>query len=76
MRELGVVGNEEELISQLQKLPIHISHSMNEFCKGYLTEVLLKQSVFKEKYTVTITAPFLSKVILPLIVYNDLIKPT
>jgi len=74
MLELGFVGNEEELIGQLQRLPIQISHSMNEFCKGYLTEILLKEHVFHEKFTIAVNAPLWSEVSLPLIVYNDLKK--
>lgn len=74
MTELGFVGSEEELIGQLQKLPIVISYSMNEFCKGYLTEVLLKGKSFQQKLTVVVTAPLLSEVNLPLIVKNDLQK--
>ncbi len=74
MTELGFVGTEEELIGQLQRLPIVVSHSINEFCKGYLTEVLLKDKSFQQKLTVAITAPLLSEVALPLIVKNDLQK--
>ncbi|MBU4313060.1 MAG: hypothetical protein KJ706_10160 [Candidatus Omnitrophica bacterium] len=74
MIELGFVGTEEELIGQLQKLPIVVSHSINEFCKGYLTEVLLRDRSFQQKLTVAITAPLLSDVALPLIVKNDLQK--
>lgn len=72
MRELGFTGNKEELIGQLQRLPIQISHIMNEFCKGYLTEILLKRYAFYEKSTISVIAPLLSEVNLPLIVYNDL----
>ena len=72
MRELGFAGNEEGLIGQLQRLPIQISYIMNEFCKGYLTEIILKGHAFDEKSTIAVTAPLLSKVNLPLIVYNDL----
>jgi hypothetical protein len=74
MRELGFTGNEEELIGELQRLPIQISYFMNEFCKGYLAEVLLKEYPFYEKSTVVATVPLLSKVNLPLIVYNDFKK--
>jgi len=74
MTELGFIGTEEELIGQLQKLPIEISHSMNEFCKGYLTEILLKGKSFQQKQTVSVTVPLLSEVNLPLIVKNDLQK--
>jgi len=74
MTELGFVGSEEELIGQLQKLPIVISYSMNEFCKGYFTEVLLKGKSFQQKLTVAVTAPLLSEVNLPWIVKNDLQK--
>ena len=74
MTELGYIGTEEELIGLLQRLPIVISHSMNEFCKGYLTEILLKGKSFHQKLTVTVTAPLLSEVNLPLIVKNDLQK--
>ena len=74
MTELGFVGTEEELIGQLQSLPIQISHSINEFCKGYLTEVLLNGKSFEQKLTVAITAPLLTEVTLPLIVKNDLQK--
>ena len=74
MTELGYIGTEEELIGLLQRLPIVISHSMNEFCKGYLTEILLKGKSFQQKLTVTVTAPLLSEVNLPLIVKNDLQK--
>lgn len=74
MTELGFIGTEEELIGLLQKLPIVISHSINEFCKGYLTEILLKGKSFQQKLTVTVTAPLLSEVNLPLIVKNDLQK--
>jgi hypothetical protein len=72
MTELGFVGTEEELIGQLQRLPIVISYSINEFCKGYLTEILLKGKSLEQKSTVTITVPLLSEVTLPLIVKNDL----
>jgi hypothetical protein len=74
MTELGFVGTEEELIGQLQRLPIVISHSINEFCKGYLTEILLKDKSFQQKLTVTVVAPLLSEATLPLIVKNDLQK--
>ena len=74
MTELGFIGTEEELIGQLQKLPIEISHSMNEFCKGYLTEIILKEKSFEQKLTITVTVPLLSEVNLPLIVKNDLRK--
>ncbi|MBU1044085.1 MAG: hypothetical protein KJ915_06770 [Candidatus Omnitrophica bacterium] len=72
MTELGFVGNEEALIGQLQKLPIIISHSINEFCKGYLTEVLLDGKIFHQKLKVDVMAPLLSEVNLPWIVKNDL----
>lgn len=74
MCELGFIGSAEDLIGQLQKLPIEISYRMNEFCKGYLTEVLLKGMSFLQGATVTITASLLSEVTLPLIVKNDLQK--
>jgi hypothetical protein len=74
MRELGFSGEEKDLIGQLQKLPIQISHVMNEFCKAYLVEILLKNHVFRNKSTITITVPCLSEVSLPLIVSNDLSK--
>jgi hypothetical protein len=74
MRKLGFAGNQEELIGQLQKLPIEISHSMNEFCKGYFTEIILKGKSFRQKLTITVIAPLLSEVNLPLIVKNDLQK--
>ena len=74
MTELGFVGTEEELIGKLQKLPIEISHSINEFCKGYLTEILLKGKSFEQKSTATVSVPLLSEVTLPLIVKNDLQK--
>lgn len=74
MTELGFVGTEEELIGKLQKLPIEISHSMNEFCKKYLMEIILKDKSFQQKLTATVTAPLLSEVNLPLISKNDLQK--
>jgi len=74
MIELGFTGTEEELIGELQRLPIVISHSINEFCKGYLMEILLKGKSFQQRLTVAITAPLLSEVTLPLIVKNDLQK--
>ena len=74
MTALGFAGAEEKLIGQLQKLPIEISHSLNEFCKGYLTEILLKEKSFEQKLTITVTVPLLSEVNLPLIVKNDLQK--
>lgn len=72
MTELRFVGNEEELIGQLQRLPIVISYSIKEFCTGYLTEILLKGKSFQQKQTITVTVPLLSEVNLPLIVKNDL----
>jgi len=72
MREIGFTGTEEDLIGHLQRLPIHISHEINKFCKGYFIEILLKDKSFEERKTVTVMAPLLSTVHLPLIVYNDL----
>lgn len=72
MTELGYIGTEEELIGLLQRLPIVISHSMNEFCKGYLTEIILKGKSFQQKQTVSVIVPLLSEVNLPLIVKNNL----
>lgn len=74
MTELGYIGTEEELIGLLQRLPIVISYSMNEFCKGYLMEILLKGKSFQQKLTIIVTVPLLSEVKLPLIVKNDLRK--
>ena len=53
MRELGFLGDEDELIGRLQDLPQKIARIMNEFCKRYLAEILLK------KYSQLITAGFL-----------------
>jgi hypothetical protein len=72
MIELGFIGDEEELIDQLQKLPIAISYNVNEFCKGYLTEIILEGKNFIQKSIDKITVPLLSEVSLPLIVKNDL----
>jgi hypothetical protein len=74
MIELGFTGNEEKLINQLQQLPIKISYNVNEFCKGYLTEIILKGKNFQQKSVNTISIPLLSEVALPLIVKNDLRK--
>jgi hypothetical protein len=71
MRELEFSGNQKELISVLNTLPMKISHVMNEFCKAYLAEILLKGHPFHEKTVITATVPLLSKVNLPLIVCND-----
>ena len=72
MQELGFTGNEENIIGQLQRLPIEISHSINEFCKLYLLEIILKGKCFSKERTIIVTAPLLSDVSLPLIVSNDL----
>ncbi len=74
MKEIGFIGTEEELIVLLQKLPIAISYSMIEFCKGYFTEILLKGKSFQQKQRIFVTAPLLSEVNLPLIVKNDFQK--
>jgi hypothetical protein len=71
MSELGFVGNEKELIGHLQRLPIEISHSMNEFCKGYFTEIILKGKRLRQKKELTVIAPLLSEVNLPLIVSSN-----
>jgi hypothetical protein len=68
MSELGFAGNEKELIGHLQRLPIEISHSMNEFCKGYFTEIILKGKRLRQKKVLTVIAPLLSEVNLPLII--------
>lgn len=74
MTELGFIGTKEELIRLLQRFPIKLSHSMNEFCKGYLTEILLAGKSFQQTSTVTVNVPLLSEVSLPLIVKYDLQK--
>ncbi len=74
MIELGFIGDKEELIDQLQKLPITISYNVNEFCKGYLTEIILKGKNFIQKSSNKISVPLLSEVELPLIIKNDLGK--
>lgn len=71
MSELGFVGNEKELIGHLQRLPIEISHSMNEFCKGYFIEIILNEKRLQEKRAITVIAPLLSEVNLPLIAKED-----
>jgi hypothetical protein len=71
MRELGFQGSEEELIGQIQRLPIDISHALNEFCQKYLTEVLLKDKAFQQTEEIVVNVPLLSEVSLPLIVKND-----
>ena len=72
MRELGFTGSDEELVGQLHKLPLHILHIMSNFCERYLTEIILRQSIFQEKLVFTVTVPLLSEVNVPLIVKNDL----
>lgn len=72
MSELGFAGNEKELIGHLLRLPIEISHSMNEFCKGYFIEIILKEKRFRQKRAITVIATLLSEVNLPLIVKKEI----
>ncbi len=71
MMELGFVGTEEELIGQLIRLSVDASYALNEFCKGYLTEVVLKGLSFQEVSRIVASVPVLSEVNLPLVVVKD-----
>ena len=74
MAELGFIGSDEDLVGQLQRLPVDISNKVNQFCKRYFIEIILKEKSFTQKTAVIIAAPLLSEVNLPLITRNDLFR--
>jgi hypothetical protein len=68
------LGTKEELMDVLIRLPIDISHIINEFCKGFFVEIILDGKKFISKAEAKVSVPFLSETILPLITKNDFVK--
>lgn len=71
MRDNGLRGNEEALMSQLFESTLKISRIFREFYLMYMVEIVLKGIRLQDYGTVKIKAPLLSKTRLPLIVKCD-----
>ena len=71
MMVLGFKGDSEELLGQLFKLTTTIAGFFQKFCTIYLGDVILKNINSRVEDKISVRAPLLSKVNLPLIVKRD-----